>query len=79
MIESFDKNSKEVKYSIIPRLKRYSEITLSRGDTLIIYWDFAKYPMDEAEHFFQILQKAFPDNQVIFMPLETKMEVVKND
>lgn len=78
MIKSFE-DFEHVEISIIPRLKEFNELTLLMGDTLVIYWDFINYPMEVAEEFFNIIQKkAFPNNSVIFLPIESKMEVVKN-
>lgn len=74
-----DTSLKTVDVSIIPRLKKFNEITLSRGDTLVVYWDFERYPLDTAQDFFNIIQKAFPENQVLFVPIEVKMGVIKDD
>ena len=79
MIESFLKNEKEFIYSIIPKLKEFNELSLTHGDTLVVYWDFEKYPLDEASEFFKIVQKAFPHNQVLFLPLGSELGVTKND
>ena len=68
MIESFLKNEKE-----------FNELFLTHGDTLVVYWDFERYPLDEASEFFKIIQKAFPHNQVLFLPLGSELGVVKND
>mgnify|MGYP003293586577 CR=1 FL=1 len=77
MIKNFE-DFEKVEVSIIPRLREFNELTLSTGDTLVIYWDFINYPMEMAEEFFRIVQKAFPNNSVLFLPIESKMEVVKN-
>lgn len=78
MIKSFE-DFEHVEVSIIPKLREFNELTLSKGDTLVIYWDFINYPMKVAEEFFNIIQKkAFPNNSVLFLPIESKMEVVKN-
>ena len=69
---------KTVDVSIIPRLKKFNEMTLSRGDTLVVYWDFERYPLDMAQDFFNVIQKAFPENQVLFVPIEVKMGVIKD-
>jgi hypothetical protein len=73
-----DTSPRTVDVSIIPRLKNFNEITLSRGDTLVVYWDFERYPLDMAQDFFNIIQKAFPENQVLFVPIEVKMGVIKD-
>lgn len=77
MIKNFE-DFENVEVSIVPKLKEFNELTLSIGDTLVVYWDFLNYPMGEAEEFFHIVQKAFPNNSVLFLPIESKMEVVKN-
>ena len=79
MVESFLKNEKEFEYSIIPKLKEFNELSLTHGDVLVVYWDFEKYPLDEAFEFFKIIQKAFPYNQVLLLPSGSKLEVIKND
>ncbi len=79
MIESFLKNEKEFVCSIIPKLKEFNELFLTHGDTLVVYWDFEKYPSDAASEFFKIIQKAFPYNQVLFLPLGSELGVIKND
>ena len=81
MIQKIEKDTslKTVDVSIIPRLKEFNEITLSKGDTLVVYWDFERYPLDMAQDFFNIIQKAFPENQVLFVPIEVKMGVIKDD
>lgn len=81
MIQSFDKNKKEreIECSIIPKLKDFNEIFLTVGDTLIVYWDFEKYALDEAQEFFKLIQKAFPNNQVLFIPKESEIGVVRNE
>ena len=77
MIKNFE-DFEKVEVSIIPKLREFNELTLSTGDTLVIYWDFINYPTEMAEEFFHIVQKAFPNNSVLFLPIESKMEVVKN-
>lgn len=69
----------EIEHSIIPKLKSFNEITLKQGDTLIIYWDFDKYPMEIAKDFFKVIEKVFPENQILFIPKGSQMEVVKNE
>jgi hypothetical protein len=46
---------------------------------LVVYWDFERYPLDDASEFFKIIQKAFPHNQVLFLPLGSELGVIKND
>jgi hypothetical protein len=72
------KASKYVKSFSRFLLKNFNEITLSRGDTLVVYWDFERYPLDMAQDFFNIIQKAFPENQVLFVPIEVNMGVIKD-
>lgn len=75
----FLKNEKEFVCSIIPKLKEFNELFLTHGDTLVVYWDFERYSLDDASEFFQIIQKAFPHNQVLFLPLGSELGVIKND
>lgn len=79
MIDKFDRNKKNIEYSIIPKLKPFNEVILQQGDTLCIYWDFDKYPMDIAKDFFKTVEKVFPENQILFLPRGSQMEVVKNE
>ena len=45
MIKSFE-DFEHVEVSIIPKLREFNELTLSKGDTLVVYWDFINYPME---------------------------------
>lgn len=79
MIQSFNKDENEIECSIVPKLKSFNELCLTIGDTLVIYWDFEKYCLDEAQEFFKILEKGFPNNQVIFIPKGSEIGVIKNE
>ena len=70
---------KEIEYTIIPKLTEWNEITLNPGDTLVMLWDFDKFNPNDLDQFHKIVSKAFPDNQVLFIPKGTEIGVIKNE
>ena len=70
---------KEIEYTIIPKLTEWNEIILNPGDTLIMLWDFEEFDADDLNQFHKIVSKAFPDNQVLFIPKGTEIGVIKNE
>lgn len=70
---------KEIEYTIIPKLAELNEITLNPGDTLIMLWDFEEFDINDLNQFHKIVSKAFPDNQVLFIPKGTEIGVIKNE
>ena len=79
MIEKIDKKYDEIQISIIPKLVQHNELILAREDTVVLYVDFNKYSMDTAQEFYKLLEKVFPQNQILILPKDTRMEVVRNE
>lgn len=80
MIQNFVSGTEhEVEYSIVPKLKEWNELSLAPGDTLLIYWDFDKYGMDTAQDFYKLVEKVFPGINILFMPKETGVGVIKSE
>lgn len=80
MIQDFiSKSEHEVECSIIPKLKAWNEISLTPGDTLLIYWELDKYDIDTAQEFYKLVKKVFPGVNILFLPKGTEIGVVKNE
>ena len=73
-------DSKEVEVSIIPKLKETNEISLSKGDTLVVYLpeEAMDSDVDELQEISDMFDKMFPNNQVLFLPNTFKLGVIKN-
>jgi hypothetical protein len=71
---------KEVEVSIIPKLKETNEISLSKGDTLVVYLpeEAMDSDVDELQAISDMFDKMFPNNQVLFLPNTFKLGVIKN-
>lgn len=80
MVESFSKNEKEisVEYSLIPRLTPYKEIILQKGDTLVAFIG-GELDLSDGQELFNLLSKVFPDNQILILPRDVELGVVKNE
>lgn len=72
--------TKEVEVSIIPKLKETNEISLSKGDTLVVYLpeEAADSSAEELQDIADMFDKMFPNNQVLFLPDTFKLGVIKN-
>jgi hypothetical protein len=72
--------TKEVEVSIIPKLKETNEISLSKGDTLVVYLpeEAMDSDVDELQAISDMFDKMFPNNQVLFLPNTFKLGVIKN-
>lgn len=80
MVERFiDGNIETVKTTIIPQLQKHNEISLRRGDTLVVHIDLEKYGLNYAKEIFDVFEKAFPYNQILVVDEHVTLEVVKND
>ena len=71
---------KEVEVQIIPKLKETAEISLSKGDTLVVYLpeELKSVGADELQEISEVFDKMFPNNQVLFLPNTFKLGVIKN-
>lgn len=80
MVERFiDGNIETVKTTIIPQLQKHNEISLRRGDTLVVHIDLEKYGINYAKEIFDVFEKAFPYNQILVVDEHVTLEVIKND
>lgn len=80
MIERFeDGNIENIKTTIIPQLQKHNEISLQRGDTLVVHIDLEKYGIDYAKQIYEIFEKAFPYNQILVVDDSVTLEVIKNE
>lgn len=72
--------TKEVEVSVIPKLKETNEISLSKGDTLVVYLpeEAMDSDVDELQEISDMFDKMFPNNQVLFLPNTFKLGVIKN-
>lgn len=75
MIHKFSKEDIMEKVTMMDSGK----LSLSPGETLVIFWDYDKYDLDDASHIYKGLSDIFPQNQIILMPKETKLGVIKNE
>lgn len=79
MVEKIvDNNSQCVKCTIIPQLHKHNEISLKRGDTLVVHIPFDTYDLDSANVIYEMFAKAFPYNQVIVVDKDIELEVVRD-
>lgn len=71
---------KEVEVQIIPKLKETNEISLSKGDTLVVYLPEEAMEMDcdAMQDLSDMFDKMFPNNQILFLPYNFKLGVIKN-
>lgn len=80
MVKRFiDGNIETVKTTIIPQLQKHNEISLRRGDTLVVHIDLEKYGINYAKEIFDVFEKAFPYNQILVVDKHVTLEVIKND
>ena len=70
-----DKKTGEIEHKHFYDVLNY----LNPGDTLVILWDFDKFNPNDLDQFHKIVSKAFPDNQVLFIPKGTEIGVIKNE
>lgn len=67
MIEKIEKEKEyniPVNVQIIPKLKEFNEVTLSPGDTLVAFVDHEIWDIENAQEFYNLLQKTFPNNNI---------------
>lgn len=80
MVERFeDSNIDYIKTTIIPQLQKHNEISLRRGDTLVVHIDLEKYGINYAKEVFDIFEKAFPYNQILVVDENVTLKVVKDE
>lgn len=72
-------NAKCIKCTIIPQLQKHNEISLQRGDTLIVHVPFKEWDFDMIQKIYDMFEKAFPYNQIMVIDENVTLEVVRND
>lgn len=60
-------NEVEMEVTIIPKLKACNLISLSSGDTIVIQIDDEKWDLDNAQEFYKLFEKNFPNNNIMVM------------
>ena len=70
---------KEIEVQIIPKLKKTAEISLSRGDTLVVFYPVDKYPHSKMKEILDIFDNMFPDNQTLFLPDDFELGVIRSE
>lgn len=78
-VSALPSTTKEVEVQIIPKLKKTAEISLSRGDTLVVFYPVDKYPHEEMKAILDIFDKMFPDNQTLFLPNDFELGVIRSE
>lgn len=78
--EMKEKERLEAEVQVIPKLKETNEISLSKGDTLVVYLpeEAMDSDVDELQEISDMFDKMFPNNQVLFLPNTFKLGVIKN-
>lgn len=69
MIESFNKI----------KIDKIIDISLKRGDTLVIKFDNDLYDFDEVSNFIKIIQKQFPKNDIMTIFKGMELGVIHNE
>ena len=74
-IEDIQKKT-SIEVQIIPKLKEFNELSLSPGDTLVVFIDREKWDIGNAQDFYDLLQKAFPHNNICILFDGIRLEVI---
>lgn len=78
MIKYIQEKGEPVAVNIIPKLTPHSEIFLSPGDTLVAFIDSQKWDMNDAQEFYKLLERTFPDNSICIMFDGVELGVVRH-
>lgn len=78
MIKYIQEQGESMVINIIPKLTPYNEISLSPGDTLVAFIDSQKWDMNDAQEFYRLLRKTFPNNNICIMFDGVELGVVRN-
>lgn len=78
MVKTIDTLQVELELEIIPKLKQSKEFSLSPGDTLVAKIDQDLWDIEDAQRFYEILEQAFPNNQILVLFKGVDLEVIKN-
>lgn len=81
MIQAFDSKQKSVDISIslIPELREYLEYKVSEGDTIVCFINTDKYDMEDSQFFYNLIESVFPNNQILILPKDVEIGVIKDD
>ena len=60
-------NEVEMELTIVPKLKECNLISLSPGDTIVLHIDDDKWDLDNAQEFYKLFEKSFPNNNIMVM------------
>ena len=72
-------NEKEVEITIIPKLREYNSISLSPGDTLLVHVDQDIWDLSDAQSFYDLFSKSFPNNNIVVTFKGIEIGVVKEN
>lgn len=78
MIKGID-NTEQIEVTIIPKLKEFNELSLSPGDTLVVFLDRNKWDIDQAQEINKLLKFSFPKNNICIMYDGVKLGVFRYD
>lgn len=79
MVKEKDDKKVNIEYSIIPKLKSVKEISLTEGDTLVMYIDMVQYDLDDMQKWYKVLEEMFPKNDIMLVPLGSDFSVIRKD
>ena len=78
MIDNFEKVVKEeMKVQVIPKLEPVNFMKLTPGDTLCITVDSDKWDIEMAKQFYELFEKAFPNNNILTIFDGIQLSVIK--
>lgn len=79
MIKIKDNMKVNIEYSIIPKLKKIKEISLTEGDPLVMCIDMEQYDLDDMQKWYKVLEEMFPKNNIMLVPLGSDFSVIRKD
>ena len=74
-----DMNSTKLEVQIVPKLREFNFVSLNPGDTLVAYYDRNHYTIDEVQNIYDLLSKAFPNNNILCIEKHVDLGVIKED
>lgn len=74
-----DINSTKLEVQIVPKLREFNFLSLEPGDTLVAYYDRNHYTMDEVQNIYELLRKAFPNNNILCIEKHVNLGVIKEN
>ena len=74
-----DIDSKKLEVQVIPKLREFNSISLDPGDTLVAFYDKNHYTIDEVQNIYELLYKAFPNNNILCIEKHINLGVIKED